>query len=175
MLEGRCFSHHCSWSKLSIIIDKKSQPKLSLGPAIATCSTRQAPWAFCPWHSQKSHKCLTQGIVIISGVLLLFTLFFFFKVGREIKGEKNSKEKFNCNFWSQITALGRPLSVFDFIRLKLNAFPLPPSEGYEQSHPAGCTVTVFRTERARHGCSPAWDAPIMMRQCHCLRLRIVIV
>ena len=123
---------------------------------------------------RETRECIKLSNNLLFRDLYPFTHFFFFKVGREIKGEKNSKEKFNCNFWSQITALGRPLSVFDFIRLKLNAFPLPPSEGYEQSHPAGCTVTVFRTERARHGCSPAWDAPIMMRQCHCLRLRILL-
>ena len=32
------------------------------------------------------------------GCFYFLPFFFFFKVGREIKGEKNSKEKFNCNF-----------------------------------------------------------------------------
>lgn len=175
--KGRCFPHYCSWRNLSITIDKKRQPKPPLEPAslpaTATRFIRHAQWTFCPQqpsHSQESHKYpVTVSLSFQGCFYLLFS--YFFKKEKEkgdIKGGKNPKVTFKCDFWSQETALGWPSSWVWY------AFSLPSSEGGWQSHPAGCMVPVFRREWTRHWWVPAWDAPTVRRRWYCLRLNIVI-
>lgn len=120
--KGRCFPHYCSWRNLSITIDKKRQPKPPLEPAslpaTATRFIRHAQWTFCPQqpsHSQESHKYpVTVSLSFQGCFYLLFS--YFFKKEKEkgdIKGGKNPKVTFKCDFWSQETALGWPSSGFD--------------------------------------------------------------